>query len=597
MVRYLVLVLMGFVLPVSALAQNENAANNKDRYIVVLKDGVGKPADVAASVARQNNGRVGYVYETALRGFSVSVPPQALRGIQNNPNVAFIEKDNLVQLSVQNTPTGISRIGADGNTNLSINGSDDWRVDVDVAVLDTGIDLDHPDLNAYQGANCLQSSGRGPAWRRTYFCSDSVSSDDDQYHGTHVAGIIGALDNDIGVVGVAPGARLWAVKVLDSSGNGYTSGILAGIDWVVDQGHIEVMNLSLSGSGENKGSYETAITNAKAAGVTVVVAAGNNGDDAANYAPANVPAAITVSALADSDGIAGGGTWTATCRVDEEDTLANFSNYGSSVDIIAPGVCIESTVPGGYDAISGTSMAAPYVAGAAALLASSGANIENIERTLFADPENYNYGYGWTDESGDGVLEPLLNVANSAIFTPALIEVDGNPPVNTSPTADFSYFIDGLSVAFTDASSDADGSVTAWQWSFGEGNSSNAQNPNHTYSAAGSYTVMLTVTDNEGANSTYSEQITVTAPDPEPEPSDISLIVNAYKVKGRQRVDLTWSGTSTNVDIYRDGAPLDSNVSGSSYTDAINRKGGGSYIYSVCETGTNSCSDDVNASF
>ncbi|CAG0911367.1 unnamed protein product, partial [Cyprideis torosa] len=146
------------------------------------------------------------------------------------------------------------------------------------------------------------------------------NADDDNGHGTHVAGIIGALDNDLGIVGVAPGARLWAVKVLDSSGSGANSGILAGIDWVVAQGDIEVINMSL-GSKEGKSPFlqqisqatNDAINAAVNVGITVVVAAGNSADDAADYTPANAPDAITVSALADFDGLPGGLAG-STCR-------------------------------------------------------------------------------------------------------------------------------------------------------------------------------------------------------------------------------------------------------------------------------------------
>lgn len=204
MIRLLILTMVAFITwPTLIQAQG---GPDEARYIVVLKPQAGPPADVAADVARQTNGQVGFVYEHALQGFTITLPRQAIAGIAQNPNVAFIEEDGLAKGYEQTTPTGIQRVFADSNVNLDIDGIDDYRVDVDIAVVDSGIDLDHPELNVVGGTNCLQSSGNGPPWRRSYYCDDNVSSDDDNGHGTHVAGTIGAIDNGTGVVGVAPGA-------------------------------------------------------------------------------------------------------------------------------------------------------------------------------------------------------------------------------------------------------------------------------------------------------------------------------------------------------------------------------------------------------
>ena len=166
---------------------------------------------------------------------------------------------------------------------------------------------------------------------------------------------------------MAPGARLWAVKVLNDQGSGYMSWIVAGIDYVTKNASaIEVANMSL-GCECTSAALDTALTNSTNAGVVYVVAAGNSTKDASTFSPANHPRVITTSAVADFDGKAGG-VGAATCRADEDDTLANFSNFGSTVDIAAPGVCIRSTWNnGGYNTISGTSMASPHAAGAAAL--------------------------------------------------------------------------------------------------------------------------------------------------------------------------------------------------------------------------------------
>jgi subtilisin family serine protease len=250
-----------------------------------------------------------------------------------------------------------------------------------------------------------------------------------------VAGTIGALDNGIGAVGVAPGARLWGVRVLGNNGSGYMSWIAAGIDWVTARAStIEVANMSL-GCECTSQAMDDAITRSVDAGVVYVVAAGNSDKDASTFSPARHPDVITVSALADFNGEAGGGA-AATCRADTDDTLADFSNWGPLVELAAPGVCIYSThMNGGYATYSGTSMASPHVAGAAALLASGTGDPQNRSavmaiRSTLVSAGNTN----WIDDSGDLVKEPLLDVSNTAVFHPALVPSSsggGGPPPGT----------------------------------------------------------------------------------------------------------------------------------------------------------------------
>jgi subtilisin len=413
-------------------------------YIVVLNAGVGMPEDVALDLALKTNGRIGYVYENVLQGFSITMPSAALAGIERDPRVAYVEADLPVSIFAQTVPTGIQRIFADTNSSIGIDGIDN-RVDADVGVLDTGIDREHPDLNVFGGANCLKSTGGGPPWSRTYYCDANESGDDDHYHGTHVAGTIGAIDNDIGVVGVAPGVRLWAVKVLDAQGSGSLSGIIAGIDWFVANTDVEkpaVINMSLGGSGTSTAMNDSIANAVKEQNVAVVVAAGNSDADAKNYTPANAPDAITVSALADFDGKPDALS-SPTCRTDQDDTLADFSNWGSTIDIAAPGVCILSTYPierGSYGTISGTSMASPHVAGAAALLASNGDKPDPIRNTLLASGNLH-----WTDDSGDGVKEPLLDVST---FTATFVAGGGGGGDTNDPPAagDFTLSATGYKV-------------------------------------------------------------------------------------------------------------------------------------------------------
>ncbi len=298
-------------------------------------------------------------------------------------------------------PTGLNRIDAELSPTANIDGNPN-ALDVDVAVIDTGIDLSHPDLHVFRNVNIISSSKNGA---------------DDNGHGTHVAGTIGAKDDDKGVVGVAPGARLWAVKVLDAQGSGLMSNIIAGIDYVTQHAsEIEVANLSL-GCKCTSAALDSAINNAVNAGVVMVVAAGNSSANATNFSPANNPNVITVSAIADFNGQGGGGAG-STCRKDTDDTFADFSNYGNPIDIAAPGVCINSTYKGGgYTQMSGTSMASPHVAGAAALYiaghgrASNAAGVSSIKSALLGAAVSQSAQNGFSGDP-DSSQEPLLNVKN-----------------------------------------------------------------------------------------------------------------------------------------------------------------------------------------
>lgn len=349
---------------VTATATTASPAASADsalqRYIVVLEDGT-DARTVADRHARDLGVLTGHIYASALDGYAARMPAAVADKVAADPRVAYVQRDRQVQATAQTLPSGIDRANADASPTARVNGVDE-RVDVDVAVIDTGVDLDHPDLNVNRA--------------KAKNCSLALSADDDNGHGSHVAGTIGALDNGIGVVGMAPGARIWPVKVLNAAGVGFTSDIVCGIDYVTaNAASIEVANMSLGGGGSDDGNCgrtdgdaeHQAICRSVAAGVTYAVAAGNDSQDASTSAPASYDEVITVSALADFNGLPGGGA-ASTCRSDVDDTFANFSNYGADVDVIAPGVCILSTwMNGGYNTISGTSMATPHVAGGAAL--------------------------------------------------------------------------------------------------------------------------------------------------------------------------------------------------------------------------------------
>jgi hypothetical protein len=286
--------------------------------------------------------RIEHVYGAAIKGMAVGLTSAELQQLRNDPRVAYIEQDRVIKLAPpagkgpkdgggstgETTPWGVTRVG--GAVAASSTTGTAW-------IIDTGIDLDHPDLNV-DGSRSMTVFTSGP---------DSESPDDLNGHGSHVAGTVAAVDNEIGVIGVAAGATVVAVKVLDRRGSGSYSGVIAGIYYVADNGETgDVANMSLGGS------YSKALNDAViAASVNVkfALAAGNDGADANDYSPAS----------------ANGGNIYTISAIDAADKFASWSNWGNPpVEYAAPGVSINSTwKDGGYNTISGTSMATPHVAG------------------------------------------------------------------------------------------------------------------------------------------------------------------------------------------------------------------------------------------
>ncbi|HET7733028.1 MAG TPA: S8 family serine peptidase [Paludibacter sp.] len=324
-----------------------SVANNK--YIVIINEDVDQKAinlqtrknnviSKAQGILKKHQiaGDLEEVYQSALKGFTVRLTPAQVKLLANDNSIKSIEPDAVISLSpinangkptppapTQATPWGITRVGG-GTTTPS---GTAW-------IIDTGIDLDHPDLNV-------------DLTRSVTFLGAKTTPNDENGHGSHVSGIIAAKNNSIGVVGVAPGAKLVSVRVLNRSGSGTISGVIAGVDYVAEKGQAgDVANMSLGGS--VSGSLDLAVLNASA-NVKFVLAAGNETDDANNHSPARVngPNIYTISAMNSSD------NW------------ASFSNFGNPpVDYCAPGVSIYSTYKdAGYATLSGTSMAAPHVSG------------------------------------------------------------------------------------------------------------------------------------------------------------------------------------------------------------------------------------------
>ena len=309
-----------------------------DEYICAFNANVSR-ANVRAEAQRAvgaAGGQLRHVYSTAIKGFAARIPAAATERFRaNNPNIVYCEQDQVMRAlagkpgggttqPAQSKPWGITRV----------NGGVAYTGNAVAWVIDSGIDLDHPDLNV-------------DVARSRSFVRDT-SPNDTNGHGTHVAGTIAALDNGIGVVGVVAGAPVVAVRVLDQRGSGSTSGVIAGVDYVAANAMPgDVANMSLGGGTSD--ALDAAVVSAASKGIKFTLSAGNSSTSATTSSPAraNGPNIYTVSAFAQGD------QW------------ASFSNYGNPpVDLGEPGESIRSTYKdGGYATLSGTSMAAPHLAG------------------------------------------------------------------------------------------------------------------------------------------------------------------------------------------------------------------------------------------
>lgn len=298
--------------------------------------------------------RAEHVYSAALRGFAAHLNTGQIQALQNHPLVAYIERDGTVAVTAQTLPWGIDRIDADISSTLAGNGLG-TVTNVNAYIIDTGIDTAHADLNVVRHVNFASGPNR-----------------DCNGHGTHVAGTVAARDNTIDVVGATPGAPLTGVKVLGCGGSGTISGVIQGVDWVTANAiRPAVANLSLGGGASQ--SLDDAVKRSADSGVFYSIAAGNSGADACNESPARAGT---------HNGVV---TTAATNSSDQE---PSWSNYGSCVDLWAPGVSILSTRKGGgTTTFSGTSMAAPHVGGTGALYLSSntGASPATVEAQLKTD--------------------------------------------------------------------------------------------------------------------------------------------------------------------------------------------------------------------
>jgi subtilisin family serine protease len=516
------------------------------QYIVVLNELPGQPKGKAvgyeAGIARakqvaeglMNENRIpadklGFVYAFALDGFSATLTEEQMIRLARDKRVKYVEPDQVISISStqSNATWGIDRVD---QRNLPLNQTYTWDATgngVRAYIIDTGIRFTHQDFG-----------------NRASFGFDAFGSNgnDGNGHGTHVAGTVGGT-----TYGVAKSALLIAVRVLDNNGSGTSSGVIAGMDWVAAN-HIKpaVANMSLGGGAST--AIDDAVGRMYDAGVPVIVAAGNGdrlgrAQNACNYSPARAPKAYTVGATTSTD------------------AKASYSNYGSCVNLFAPGSSITSawhTSNTAINTISGTSMATPHVAGAAALFLESNAN---ASAQVVYD--------ALTTNSTKNKVTSSNTTNNHMLYT---LGFGGTtpPPVNNPPTASFTVTTKDLTASFNaSGSTDSDGTIVSYAWNFGDGSSGSGVTTSRTYAAAGTYSVTLTVTDDDGETGTTSQSVAVSEPSPI---GDTPPVINTFNFTKSssgpwRRATLTWAVSDADGDLSTVKLDL---LSGTTILESIN---------------------------
>ena len=451
--------------PLTAVPHIQSAARDAstepitNQYIVRFQDNEPDPALHAKQIERTHGAVVERVYTAAIKGAAMSLADDAAEALRSDHTVLSVEQDQVVSISTTQTGAtwGIDRID---QRNLPLSGTYTYTptgAGVTAYIIDTGILFTHQEFGGRASAGIDEVTSGGNAV-------------DCNGHGTHVSGTVGGA-----TYGVAKAVKLVAVRVLDCSGSGTVSGVMAGVDWVTQHATLPaVANMSLGGG--FSATLNQAVTNSIAAGVVYSIAAGNSSADACTESPSSTPNAIVVGATAIND------SW------------ASFSNFGTCVKIDAPGVNITSAWIGtnpnnattNTNTISGTSMATPHVTGASALYlqANPGSTPAQVRSAL-------------TSNATSGALSGVpANTPNLLLYTGFL---------NPTTTASFTSSCPSLTCSFDASGSTALPSAT-YSWTFGDGNSGTGKTTSHTYAAAGSYTVTLTVSD---ANGTATKSATV----------------------------------------------------------------------------------------
>ncbi len=554
---------------ITVLAENSGAVKEREEKIPVLINFKGNPdakrVKADAELVKAYDGKIKYQY-TIIHALAAELPQKAIDALSKNPNVDFIEPDYEFQFMEANgqiqadeIPWGIARINAINAQSAGFNGNG-----IKVAVLDSGIDYNHPDLKAnYLGGYNFVNYDNDPM--------------DDYGHGTHVAGTVAASSNGVGILGAAPDTGLYAVKIGDKYGVLW-SDLIAGIDWAVDN-NADVITMSLGGPSFSP-TLQNACNNAYSKGVVLVGAAGNSGG--AVVYPAAYDTVIAVSAI------------------DSTNTKTSWSFYGPQVEFAAPGSIIKSTMPGGlYGYNSGTSMATPHVTGAVALLMSTDiagtvydtnsngkwdpaevrSRLQSTATDLGASGKDNYYGYG---------------LVNAYAAVEDFVPIEDNPPV-ANAGADKTATV-GSAVTFDASASTDDKGIASYSWDFDASNGITSEastvSATKTYTAAGTYTVTLTVTDTAGQKSTDTLQVVVSAATT---PASTVSYAPVYDNRLRDVSPTSVLSTSTYVDIgrststYRDLMLFD--LSSYKTTDTISKATLSLYWY--YPAGTTRTSDTV----
>lgn len=458
---------------------------------------IGFNKEIDRNLVKSNGGEVSATF-SFINAVAANVPSKAVDSLKRNPKVSYVEREGTVTELAQSLPWGVDRIDAD------VVQSSYTGVGIKVGVIDSGIDHDHPDLDAnYKGGYD--------------FVNDDTNPMDDRGHGTHVSGTIAAEDNDIGVVGVAPEASLYGIKVLDSSGSGTVGWVAAGIQWAITN-EMDIITMSL-GSDSDSTTMRNAVDAAYDAGILVVAAAGNDGNrpgkgDNVDY-PGRYDSAIAVAAS------------------DSNDKRAPWSSTGPAVELTGPGVSIYSTDwNNDYSTKSGTSMATPHVTGVAALVMEANPTFTNVQvrQRLQSTAEDLGksgrdalYGFGLVDaeaavsSGGSTPLSVTITNPSDGVTVSGSVSITATT-AGENPISSVTFSIDGTDV-FTDT-------VAPYQYEW-----------DTTEETDGSHSIKAVVTDSTGG--TADDTTTVTVSNTQ---TGASMHVSA--------IDMWYTKTGRNYKIY-----------------------------------------------